>query len=198
MYSESQTYNMVTYLKIYTVIVISLFAALLTSCSTSKETVEGDHVEGKPIYFRGEQVGVADWSVRRVEFSATDYMEQDIIREEIKFDGNTFLFEFIMEGDLQELRVIRFRKDSDKAMAGSSYSLTIEDDRVVRDYLGENAESIITSEEYREPAILQNTQELFSLINTFIRTHYFRQSEEERQEAEMPSLGYDIIAHDRL
>ncbi len=190
--------NLMSYrLFLFSIIVITLLA-LTSACSTTEEIVDGEHLTGKPIHYGGEQVGISEWSERRVEFAVDDYIQQDIIKEEIEFDGSIFLFEFTFEGDIQELKIIQYQSGTDRAIPGSSYTLIVEDERVLRDYLDEDGESVIRSQEYREPEILQNTEELFSIINTFVRTHYFRQSEEERHEAEMPSIGYDIIRHDRL
>ncbi len=176
-----------------------LLMACFAACSSTGETKgDADQISDRPVYFSGEKVGYSEWIVNRMEFSDTDYYEQDIIREEIKYDGRLFVFEFIFEGSLVEIRVLNYGKEKDEIIPASSYSLLLEEEQVIRRYLDTDGESVIRTERYSNEDIVRNTRDLFAYVSTFIGAYYFRESRSDPEEQRIRSLGYDLIAHERI
>lgn len=175
-----------------------LMSSAVACTSTGETKGDEDQISDRPVYYGGEKVGYSEWIVNRIEFSATDYFDQDIIREEIEYDGRIFVFEFIFEGSLVEIRVLNYGKEKDEVIPASSYSLLLEEELVIRRYLDTDGESVIRTERYSNETIVSNTRDLFAYVSTFIGAYYFRESRAEPEEQRIQSLGYDLIAHERL
>lgn len=151
------------------------------------------------VFYGGNVVGQSIIESEYVEYGPGDTDLRDTITEEINYRGTKFRFIFLVQTELMQIKILKFRKDG-TVNTGDSYGITIDPQTVKHTYYEPDGETVRSERTIVDPTIRSNTRELFQDVNNYLHSNYDMKNYGKitPKRRRIISLGYDLLNRDRL
>ena len=151
------------------------------------------------VYYNGNIVGKATIKSEYIDYGPGDSDLRDTITEEIEYRGSKFRFIFLVETELVQIKVLKFRKNG-TINTGDSYGIVLDPETVKHLYYEDDGTTIRSERSIVDRTIRANTRELFQDVMNYLHANYdmknYGQIRPKRRR--ILSLGYDLLNHDRI
>lgn len=181
----------------FRMLILLVISTCISACSLFQSSQRNsDPYRPYTIYYGGQEVGTSTFESILVP-GTVGRTYRDFVTEEIDYFGSRYKFEFVIEGEVQNIKILRYSAGTDQLILGNSYRLEIDGNTVRRTYYDENGNTANTRV-IQSRQMIEHTESIFRLSTQFINSYYLAKSIEERRSIKMPSLGYQLLIQDRL
>lgn len=187
--------------------VLLLIAAVFTGCKSGESAFGnkwdsvhyGDSLE---LYYGATTVGQAVIKQRVVDYGMGDNAIGYTLIEEITYRRNRYRFEFTGVGEITDIKVLRYQRDSDSLFyPNDSYSIINNDGGVVHRFFDTDGETVVRERQIKSPRYIANTNELFQYCNSYLSSYFMMWDDKKARylrENRIQSLGYELLKFERI